>query len=82
MKSSRLICFPPTGCARETDARLGRENLIWAVHELRPVYDSYQRLKHRSELARYEAVTFSAEQVRALQATELAHIKSHIATLL
>lgn len=61
---------------------LGRENLIWAVHELRPVYDSYQRLKHRSELARYEAVTFSAEQVRAMQTVELAHIKSHIATLL
>lgn len=61
---------------------LGRENLIWAVHELRPIYDDYRRLKHRSELARYDAVTFSADQVRALQVTELAHIKSHISALL
>jgi len=61
---------------------LGRDNLIWAVHELRPVYDSYRRLKHRSELARYEAVIFSAVQVRAMQTAELAHIKSHITALL
>jgi hypothetical protein len=67
---------------RFTLTHLGRENFIWAVHELRPIYDAYRRLKHRSKLARYEAVTFSAAQVRALQATKLAHIKSHIAALL
>lgn len=57
---------------------LGRENLIWAVHELRPIYDDYRRLKHRSELARYDAVAFSADQVRALSHRTGAHQVAHL----
>lgn len=59
----------------------GRDSLIWAVRDLRPIYSAYRRLKHRSEQARYDAVPFSSKQVRGLLNRELTSIKAHLASL-
>ena len=59
----------------------GRDSLIWAVRDLRPIYSAYRRLKHRSEQARYEAMPFSSKKVQKLLNKELASIKAHLASL-
>lgn len=59
----------------------GRDSLIWAVRELRPIYGAYRRLKHRSEEARYEGVDFKPQQVRCLLSKELREVKDGLALL-
>ncbi len=59
-----------------------RNRFIWESADLREIWPAYSYIYRLSMTARYEVVSFYAEEVRQIEISQYAAIKGHVRSLL
>lgn len=67
---------------QNSDNYSDRNRFIWESADLREIWPSYSYIYRLSMTARYEVVSFSAEEVRHIEINQYAAIKGHVRSLL
>lgn len=60
----------------------GRTPLVSRESNIKDIYGKYERLKNKSEAARYDVKHFTQAEVKGLKENEFKLIRSHISTYL
>ena len=67
---------------QNSDNHSDRNRFIWESADLRGVWPAYSYIYRLSMTARYEIVSFSAEEVRNIETNQYAAIRRHVRSLL
>ena len=67
---------------QNSDNHSDRNRFIWESADLREIWPAYSYIYRLSMTARYEVVSFYAEEVRQIEMNQYAAIKGHVRALL